>query len=46
MLSPTFFNVFVAAAVHTIMVLLSEDPAILRKLVHLEEDLGGGLCEG
>lgn len=39
MLSPLLFHVF-AAAIHAVLVRLSEDPDILRDLVHLEEDLG------
>ena len=39
-LSPLLFNVFFAAAMHAVLVRFSEDPDILRDLVHLEEDLG------
>ena len=39
-LSPLLFNVFFAAAIHAVLVRFSEDPDILRDLVHLEEDLG------
>ena len=39
-LSPPLFNVFFAAAIHAVLVRFSEDPDILRDLVHLEEDLG------
>ena len=39
-LSPLRFNVFFAAAIHAVLVRFSEDPDILRDLVHLEEDLG------
>ena len=38
-LSPLLFNVF-CPALHTVLVRFSEDPDILRHLVHLEEDLG------
>ena len=40
MLSPLLFNVFFAAVIHAMLVRFSEDPGILRDLVHLEEDLG------
>ena len=39
-MSSIIFNVFFAAAIHAVMVRFSEDPDILRDLVHLEEDLG------
>ena len=39
-LSPLLFNVFFASAMHAVLVRFSEDPDILRDLVHLEEDLG------
>ena len=39
MYSPFFFLVFFAAAIHAVLVRFSEDPDILRVLVHLEEDL-------
>ena len=39
-LSPLLFNIFFAAAIHDVLVRFSEDPDILRDLVHLEEDLG------
>ena len=39
-LSPLLFNVFFAAAIHAVLVRFSEDPDILRDLLHLEEDLG------
>ena len=39
-LSPLLFNVFFAAAIHAVLVRLSDDPDILRGLVYLEEDLG------
>ena len=39
-LSPLLFSVFFAAAIHAVLVRFSEDLAILRDLVHLEEDLG------
>ena len=39
-LSPLLFNVFFAAAIHAVLVRFSEDPDIVRDLVHLEEDLG------
>ena len=38
-LSPLFFKVFFAAAIHAVLVRFSEDPEILRDLVDLEEDL-------
>ena len=38
--SPLLFNVFFADVTNTVMVPFSEDPDILRDLVHLEEDLG------
>ena len=37
-LSPLPFNIF-AAATHAMIVRFSEDPDIVRDLVHLEEDL-------
>ena len=40
LLSPLLFNVFFAAAIHAVLVRLSDDPDILRGLVYLEEDLG------
>ena len=39
-LSPLLFNVFFTAAINAVLVRFSEDPDILRDLVHLEEDLG------
>ena len=39
-LSPLLFNVFFAAVIHAVLIRFSEDPDILRDLVHLEEDLG------
>ena len=39
-LSPLLFNVFFAVAIHAVLVRFSEDPGILRDLVHHEEDLG------
>ena len=39
-LSPLLFNVFFATAIHAVLVRVSEDPEIVRDLVHLEEDLG------
>ena len=38
-LSLHLFNVFFAAATHAVLIRFSEDPHILRDLVHLEEDL-------
>ena len=38
--SPLLFNVFFAAEIRAVMVRFSENPDILRDLVHLEEDLG------
>ena len=37
---PLPLNVFFAAAIHAVLVRFSEDPDILRDLVHIEEDLG------
>ena len=37
-LSPLLFNVFFAAAILAVLVLFSEDPDILRDLVHHEEE--------
>ena len=37
-LSPLLFNIF-AAVTHAVVVRFSEDPDIVRDLVHLEEDL-------
>ena len=39
-LSPLLFNVLFAAVIHAVLVRFSEDPYVLRDLVHLEEDLG------
>ena len=39
------FQHFFAAAIHAVLVRFSEDPDILRDLVHLEEDLGGNGVE-
>ena len=36
-LSPLLFNLVFAAAMHAVLVRFSEDPNILRDLVHLEE---------
>ena len=44
-LSPLFFNVFFAAAIHAVLVRFSEGPDILRDLVQFEEDLGEGGVE-
>ena len=44
-LSPLLFNVCFDAAIHAVMVRFSEDPGILRDLVHFEEDLGGNGAE-
>ena len=38
-LSPLLFNIFFAVVAHTVVVRFSEDPDIVRDLVHLEEDL-------
>ena len=38
-LSPLLFNIFFAAVTHAVVVRFSEDPDIVRDLVHLEEDL-------
>ena len=38
-LSPLLFNIFFAAVAHAVLVRFSEDPDIVRDLVHLEEDL-------
>ena len=37
-LSPLLFNIFFTAATHAVVVRFSEDPDIVRDLVHLEED--------
>ena len=39
MLSPLLFNIFFAVVTHAVVVSLSEDPDIVRDLVHHEEDL-------
>ena len=39
-LSLLLFNVFFATSIHAVLVRFSEDPDILRDLVHIEEDLG------
>ena len=39
-MSPLLSNAFFAAAIHAVLVSFSEDPDILRDLVHPEEDLG------
>ena len=39
-LSPLLFDAFFAAAIHAVLVRFSEDPDILRDIVHLDEDLG------
>ena len=44
-LSPLLFSVFFAAAIHAALVRFSEDPDILKDLVHLEEDLEGNGVE-
>ena len=44
-LSPLLFNVFFAAAIQPVLVRFSEDPDILKGLVHVEEDLGGNRVE-
>ena len=38
-LSPLLFNIFFAAVTHAVIVRFSEDPDIVRYLVHLEEEL-------
>ena len=38
-LSPLLFNIFFAAVTHDVVVRFSEDPDIVRDLVHLEDDL-------
>ena len=38
-LSPLYFNIFFAAVTHAVVVRFSEDPDVVRDLVHLEEDL-------
>ena len=38
-LSPLLFDIFFAAVTHAVVVHVSEDPSIVRYLVHLEEDL-------
>ena len=38
-LSPLLFNIFFAAVTHAVVLRFSEDPDIVRDLVHLEEDL-------
>ena len=40
-LSPLLFNVLFATAIHAVLIRFSEDPGILKDLLHLEEDLGG-----
>ena len=40
-LSPLLFNVFFATAIHAVLIRFSEDPGILKDLLHREEDLGG-----
>ena len=44
-LSPLLFNVFFAAATHAVLVCFSENPDMLKDLVHLKEDLGGSGVE-
>ena len=39
-LSPLLFNISFVTMIHTVLVRFSEDPDILRDLVHPEEDLG------
>ena len=36
-LSPLLFNIFFAAVTHAVVVRFSEDPDIVRDLVHLED---------
>ena len=38
-LSPFLSNIFLAAVTHAVVVRFSEDPDIVRDMVHLEEDL-------
>ena len=38
-LSPLLFNIFFAAVIHAVLVRFSEDPEIVRDLIHLEEHL-------
>ena len=38
-MSPPLLNIFFAAVTHAVVVRFSEDPDIVRDLVHLEEDL-------
>ena len=38
-LTPLLFNIFFAAVTHAVGVRFSEDPDIMRDLVHLDEDL-------
>ena len=38
-LSPLLFNIFFAAVTHAVVIRFSEDPDIVRDLVHLQEDL-------
>ena len=38
-LSPLLFNIFFAAVTHAVVARFSEDPDIVRDLVHLEKDL-------
>ena len=40
--SPLLFNMFFAAAIHVVLVRFSEDRAIVRDLVHLEESVALG----
>ena len=39
MQSPLLFNIFAAAVTHAVVVRFSEDPDVVRDLVHLEENL-------
>ena len=38
-LPPLLFNIFFAAVTHAVVVRFSEDPDIVRNMLHLEEDL-------
>ena len=39
-LSPLFYSFFFAAAIDAVLERFSEDPDLLRNLIHLEADLG------
>ena len=38
-MSPLFFNIFFAAVTHAVVVRFSENPDMVRDLLHLEEAL-------